>query len=266
MYLVLCVIMIEDNCLGGNMIYKLNDTRKVEKLLCCFDDTLVTSCLEKVMGDIFVTDLADPVSCQAVNGCFIFFAGQPDPELVRNRLDGFCILVPEDDRWMKLIEDVYGDRVEKATRYAIKKCEGFDRAKLQSYVNALPKGFEIKKIDSDIYDMCLNDSFFEDFVSAFESKEKYLQIGLGFVVMKDQKIVSGASSYTSYLEGIEIEVDTHKDYRKLGLARAVCARLILECLDRGLYPSWDAQNTISVHLSETLGYEFSHEYTVYELE
>ena len=33
-----------------------------------------------------------------------------------------------------------------------------------------------------------------------------------------------------------------------------------------LYPSWDAQNKASVHLAEKLGYEFSHEYVVYEVE
>ncbi|MCR5466821.1 MAG: GNAT family N-acetyltransferase [Lachnospiraceae bacterium] len=41
--------------------------------------------------------------------------------------------------------------------------------------------------------------------------------------------------------------------------------LILRCLAEGLYPSWDAQNRISVHLAEKLGYEFDHEYTAYEM-
>jgi len=31
------------------------------------------------------------------------------------------------------------------------------------------------------------------------------------------------------------------------------------------YPSWDAQNMISVHLAEKLGYEYDHEYTAYEV-
>ena len=36
-------------------------------------------------------------------------------------------------------------------------------------------------------------------------------------------------------------------------------------MDEGLYPSWDAQNINSVHLAEKLGYEFDHEYIVYEV-
>lgn len=43
-------------------------------------------------------------------------------------------------------------------------------------------------------------------------------------------------------------------------------RLILECLSKGLYPSWDAQNKASLELSKKLGYHFDKEYTVYEVE
>ena len=103
------------------------------------------------------------------------------------------------------------------------------------------------------------------FVCVFENKEKYLEDGRGMVILKDGKIVSGASSYTRYKEGIEIEVDTSEDERGKGLATIVCAALILRCLDEGLYPSWDAHNMISVKLAEKLGYEFSHEYTAYEV-
>ena len=52
-----------------------------------------------------------------------------------------------------------------------------------------------------------------------------------------------ASSYTVYRGGIEIEIDTHPDHRRRGLARACGAALMLECLKRGLY-SWDAQNPV----------------------
>ena len=49
-----------------------------------------------------------------------------------------------------------------------------------------------------------------------------------------------------------------------GLAYAAGAKLILECLERGLYPSWDAQNKWSAALAKKLGYRYSHTYTVYE--
>ena len=104
-----------------------------------------------------------------------------------------------------------------------------------------------------------------DFVSLFESKEQYLNIERGMVILKDGKIVSGASSYTRYNEGIEIEVDTLPSERRKHLATIACSALILKCLEESLYPSWDAQNIHSVRLAEKLGYEFDHAYVAYEV-
>lgn len=77
--------------------------------------------------------------------------------------------------------------------------------------------------------------------------------------------MSGASSYSRYQEGIEIEIDTREDYRRKGFASVCGAKLILECLKRNLYPSWDAQNKASVSLAEKLGYHYSHIYTAIEI-
>ena len=152
------------------------------------------------------------------------------------------------------------------TRYAIKKDTKFDKALLEANVKKLPAGYELKEIDAEIYDMCLADPVSADFVSSFETKDKYLKWGRGMVIMKDGRILAGASSYTSYKGGIEIEVDTVQEERRKGLATIVCSALILKCLEEGLYPSWDAQNMGSVHLAEKLGYEFDHEYVAYEVE
>lgn len=81
---------------------------------------------------------------------------------------------------------------------------------LKNEILKLPAGYELRKIDADIYEQCLESPATEDFVSAFGSREKYLRLGRGMVILKDGKIVSGASSYTCYNEGIEIEVDTMK--------------------------------------------------------
>lgn len=78
--------------------------------------------------------------------------------------------------------------------------------------------------------------------------------------------VAGAASYTVYDGGIEIEIDTRPDLRRLGLALACGARLILDCLDRGLYPSWDAHDLRSVALAEKLGYHLDRHYQAFLLE
>lgn len=246
------------------MIYELQNTDKVKHLFEGWEETLIYSCLQKVMGKVYVTDMENPKSALAFVGCFGFFTGEPDRELVLNKPDGFVIVTAQNEKWEQLIEESFPS-AKRVSRYAVKKNTSFDRSLLEKNLQMLPEGYELKKIDADIYDQCLKNPVTADFVSSFENKEQYLSIGRGMVITKDGSIVAGASSYTRYKEGIEIEVDTVAEERRKHLATIVCSALILNCLDEGLYPSWDAQNMNSVHLAEKLGYEYDHEYTAYEL-
>lgn len=246
------------------MIYELKETSKVTSLFEGWQETLIWSCLQGVMGKVYVTDTENPRSAFAFVGCFGFFAGEPARELVAGKPEGFVIMVPQNEDWAALIEDCFPS-AKRVTRYAIRKDTRFDTAALRKEVDRLPDGYELKAIDADLYDQCLEDPVTRDFVAPFESKERYLELGRGMVITKNGRIVSGASSYTRYNEGIEIEVDTVAAERRKHLATIVCAALILRCLEEGLYPSWDAQNMDSVRLSEKLGYEFDHEYPAYEV-
>lgn len=244
------------------MVYTLTDTSKVAHLFEGWEETMITSCLQKVMGTIYVTDLEKPKSAMAFVGCFALYAGEPDEELVLHRPSPVMVMLPRDEKWAKLIVECF-PWADRKVRYAIKKDTVFDKEKLMKNLEMLPEGYEVRAIDSELYDLCLEDNDSRDFVSSFDSKEQYLELGRGMVILKDGKIVAGASSYSRYREGIEIEVDTVPEERKKGLATIACSALILRCLEEGLYPSWDAANLISVHLSENLGYEFSHEYIAY---
>lgn len=52
---------------------------------------------------------------------------------------------------------------------------------------------------------------FRDLCSQFESDEDYLKHGWGIVTLDHGEVIAGASSYTYYNDGIEIEIDTHSD-------------------------------------------------------
>ena len=246
------------------MVYEITDTTKVAPLFAGWEETLIYSCLQQIMGKIYVIDVESPKSACAFVGCFAFYAGEPCEELIKAKPDGFVIMTPQNDAWAKAIEKCFSS-AQKVIRYAIKKNTKFDSNKLKDMVKLLPKGYELKKIDGDLYDKCLKNPATADFVSSFENKDKYIEYGRGVVITKGNEIVAGASSYTRYKEGIEIEVDTIESERRKHLATVACSSLILECLKEGLYPSWDAQNVNSVHLAEKLGYEFDHEYVAYEV-
>lgn len=246
------------------MVIELQNPALAAPLFAGWQETMILSCLQRVMGRILVTEGEKPLSALAAVGCFAFLAGAPDDKLLRAIPEGCTILVPQDERWAERIEACLPN-AKRVLRYAMKKDTRFNPDALRKLVARLPAGYRLKRIDGELYDLCLQTPFSVDFVSSFESKEKYLALGRGVVVLRDDGIVSGASSYSRYREGIEIEVDTAREERRRGLAAAACASLILGCLAQGLYPSWDAQNLSSVALAEKLGYAFSHAYPAYEL-
>ena len=271
------------------MIRKVTDTTQVKSLFEGWEETMIWSCLQGVMGDLYADDSGDsaasskasskisgPEAAKAVLGDFIFLAGKPSEELLlyqppcrAAKKAEFQILVPQDAGWERLIERIYGSRAEKITRYGIKKepdaWDGEGRERLQEMAAALPEGYELRLIDQKLYDQCRQQEWSRDLVSQFPNYESYRQWGLGAAVLHGTELVCGASSYSRYREGIEIEIDTKPEYRRRGLARACAARLILECLNRNLYPSWDAANLASVSLAQKLGYTPGHHYEVFYL-
>lgn len=252
------------------MVVKMDDTKKAEPLFFNWQETLIWSCLQNIMGDIYVDDLEKPLSAMAILGDFCFLAGIPNKELVSYKPEGhsrdFIIMVPQNDRWAELIVNGFGDKAKKVTRYAIKKEQNvFDREKLQKAIHSLKPGYSLKIIDEDIFNLCRSSVWGMDLVSQYRDYEMYKKLGIGAAILKDGILISGASSYARYRDGIEIEIDTREDHRRNGLAYVCGAKLILECLERNLYPSWDAQNKASVALAEKLGYHFDHEYLAYEI-
>lgn len=111
----------------------------------------------------------------------------------------------------------------------------FDGERLQAVVGTLSDEFMIKLVDEELYHACKAESWSCDFVSQYADYEMYERLGVGVVILKDGVPVSGASSYSTYAGGIEIEIDTRKDYRRRGLAYTCAAALILECRKRNLY-------------------------------
>lgn len=233
-----------------------------------WDETMIWSCVQGIMGEIHSSSTKN--AAMAILGDFAFFAGEASDELVRykpeNCTQDFIIMVPQNEAWAETIEKCYGDRAKKVIRYATKKePDAFDITKLEQATRKLPADYELKLVGGREYRMCRNNPWAKDLVSQYKEYAVYRKLGLGVVALRKGELMAGASSYSTYREGIEIEIDTREDARRKGLAYACGAKLILECLKRGLYPSWDAQNKQSLSLAEKLGYHFSHEYVAYEI-
>ena len=235
-------------------------------------ETMIWSCLQGEMGKAWADRALHPRCAGVISGDFCYLIGDSGireaEELVQalpaEHTSPFLLIIPLSEGWDKRITARYGDRAEKTERYALKKeKDAFDRNRLASFVERLPQGYTLRRIDRSLYEAVLREEWSADLCSQFASYEMYEEKGLGFAVLHQGKVVCGASSYTVYQGGIEIEIDTRKDFRRKGLARACAARLILECLSRDLYPSWDAANRASLALAESLGYRFDKAYATY---
>ncbi|MBS6395568.1 MAG: GNAT family N-acetyltransferase [Clostridiales bacterium] len=251
------------------MVSRLYHTEYAAHLFDGWQETIIWSCLQNVMGAVYTDDQVNPGSAMAVLGDFCFFAGEPKEELVQYKPKSckkdFIIMVPQSPGWAALVEQGYNERAKKVTRYAMKKePDVFDTERLQR-LTELPPGYELRMMDEELYYQCMREDWSRDLVSQYEDYETYQKHGLGAVVLWEGEPVSGASSYSGYLGGIEIEIDTKEAYRRQGLAAACGAKLILACLERNLYPSWDAHNPESAALARKLGYHLDGPYTAYEI-
>lgn len=216
-------------------------------------------------GSLLVDDEEHITAALIDIGDFCFLAGTPSQRLLA-KIIGSKLLVPRDEAWERLIEAFYGSRAKKFTRYAIKKePNAFDKAKLQAYVDTLDKDYQLRLFDREAFELALSEEWSYDLCSQFDDYADYEKRGLGMAIFHEGKLIAGVAPYATYPDGIEIEIDTKPKYRQKGLATVCGAALILECLQRGLYPGWDAHDLRSLALAEKLGYHLDYPYTAYEL-
>ena len=235
--------------------------RAVWALFSGWEEPMILSCLQGHMGSL-TGDVPDsPRSACAAIGDFCFLAGAPSPDLAAAA--AAPILVPRTPGWQAVIESVWGERVRPHTRYATRKdLHNFDPSRLAALA-VPPAGFTLAPIDLDAYTLLGQVAWSKDLRGQFRDGADFCRRGLGVAAWHDGAIAAGASSYAIFDGGMEIEIDTCPDFRRLGLATACGAALVLACLERGLYPSWDAHTSISLALAEKLGYRSAGPYPVY---
>ena len=238
----------------------MTDWERLTALFDGWEETMVWSCLQGVMGRAMWNE--GVTAGLIASGDFCFLAGEPDRALLARAAGP--ILAPRTPDWHPLIEAYFGPRAIPETRYAIKKEPGiFDRRRLEALAAALPAGYELRLIDEAMVPVLLAQAWSRDLCAAFDSPADCCRRGVGVAALYEGVPVAGAGSYCVYRGGIEVEIDTRPDHRRRGLATACGARLILECLDRGLYPNWDAIDLRSAALAEKLGYRRGDPYPVY---
>ncbi|CBZ35302.1 hypothetical protein, unknown function [Leishmania donovani] len=226
---------------------------------------IVRSALEGHMGQVTVrgSSAAATLRARITVGVFTVLAGAPDAELVSGITTS--LVVPVQPEWIPLIE-AHSPALKPYIRYPMVTATGsFDVRRLQQYAAACPAAYVIEPITEALAERTRKMKWSFDLCGNFRDAADFAARGIGFVALERAtgNIAAGASSFAICDGGVEVEVDTAESHQRRGLALACSARLILECLKRGLYPNWDAHVPHSAHLAEKLGYTRGTPYKAY---
>ncbi len=236
------------------------------------DEVCIWSCIEGIMGRAWVNDINKPLYGVVAVADFLFLLGQvPDVfsvELINiiEKLGKNQIIVSENQDWENGIMKTIPVNIVRFKRYSFHwEPDIFDKKRLLDFVQGKDDGYDVVPFTIEIAEKALLSNFTADFCMFYESPKSFLELGIGFCIFQDDQIVAGASSYSSCKGAIDITIGTINEYRRKGLALKCASKLILACLDRGLYPRWDAANLESVALAEKLGYRFKEAYQVFTI-
>jgi len=225
----------------------------------------VAAAIEGGMGRVFADAQEEPCVALAILD-FHFLAGDPlhanAPLLFKLLQPGNVVIAPT-PAWRHLVTATYQGALTVYHREAF-QAEQFDVDKLRRFCQALPGGFELRQVRPEEVAQFATD-LDRVLIYNFRSHEEFITRGVGMGILHQGRFVSGACSAAVGGGKYEIEIQTHREFRRRGLARAVAAALILHGLERGMEACWDAANEPSSALARQLGFHPTGKYEAYRL-
>jgi hypothetical protein len=135
----------------------------------------------------------------------------------------------------------------------------------------IPKEYLIHKVDA-IFWKKLSDGIFDnaDFLrdrllGSWHSFEEFEHKSIAYCTIFENRIVAVIVGTANYKNIIPIDIETEEKHRRKGLAYAMTAEFIADCLRNNFIPQWDCveSNPSSHHIARKLGFEIINENTVY---
>ena len=208
--------------------------------------------IEGQMGRAYVDDPERPSAWRVTVGPFWYFAGDagsPGGRALLAEYPPYNLLMPSPPAWAAAAKEVFGERLVAFPRYSF-DAGSLSEARLSAILDASPHRDRVRRVDAALLAAPGNLVEFED----YDSAEDFLARGLGYTLLEDGKPAGAAYASLVCSRGIEVSLFVDEPYRRRGVATAISAALLRECVRRGLRPNWDAANQESCALAEKLGY------------
>lgn len=252
------------------MIYKYPQEKRAEMLPLFqgleYLEALVLGILTSDLGKVYVDDLNNPVNSMLVyeEAMLVAFGGSgvgaTAVELF-SKIPKRAAFVYPNEKWAALIKEYFNGKLKFQTRTKFSSAN-LDIEKIRKLKDVIPEGYIIVKINDDVID-----KFEERTVSKISrfcgSIDNFRKNGFGFCALYNGKIAADITNGgISYKNAFEIDIETHPDHRRRGLATVLAAYMIEYSLENGLDPRWDAENKPSADFALKLGYTDPEEYKV----
>ncbi|TDQ39797.1 GNAT family N-acetyltransferase [Aureibacillus halotolerans] len=237
-------------------------------------------------GSVYVDQIEEPrTAIVYAVGLVYYLLGDPENESFNSQLSDFistqlkqesldlcggtwfCSIL-FNEQWKKTLETVIGRR-EYYVDYRI--CYELDavrfRNSLEQPLHVLDEDLTIVEITKEL--IIGVEDLREELTEYWSSAESFMQHGIGYAVLKNDKVISTCYSCCVNGDRHEIYIATFdQSVRNRGLATILGQQFIKECLKRGFSVFWqtDESNEPSKRVADKLGFDYTNRLMAFEFE
>lgn len=205
-------------------------------------------------GKIFADNAENPCSAAAIIGGYCFFAGRPDILIASYIPADREVTVEASTEWYNMLRELFDGRTKPFVRYETKKISWFNVKRLMKEVKKLPDGLEIFEIGEKEFSALKTSDFAGSALELFENIEEFKKSSFGFAVKSEKTAVAAAVCLASFDGGAVLCPLANKGFEEA--LPAVSALFIMDCIRRGLYPYFTADDKEQLKLAQSLGYVY----------
>lgn len=247
---------------------KTNEYNKIDSLIAHKENEFIFVFVQSIIdnnqpGKIFVNNIDNPTAGLVASrgGKYYLFGDEEDRSFNRLLLDflansdnhaNFYDLYFSSNTWLPIIKAPLNDNVVELSRshYIL------SNTTTSPDNHATQSGeFLLKNLNEQLYSRYVNE-IDDSYSLLWDSSEMYLERAFGYCYLNESSFVSACNTF--YIGGgyIEPDIITISDYRKQGLAFALCQEFIKHSRQRKLIPYWDCDsgNIASNLLALKLGF------------
>ena len=217
-------------------------------------DTAIDCVIEGQFGKAFVDAIDSPSAFAFTVGPFWYFAGAGTGVAARDLLSvlpRYGLMMPSTPGWLEAARALYGSAWRVFPRYSFSAAD-LSRSKLATLLDA--SSHSVRALDPAATAQLSSGPEPLLDLADFDSADDFLMRSFGFAAFDGDRPMGLAFASLVCSHSIEVSVFVDEPYRRRGVATAVSAALLIEGLDRGLQPNWDAANPESCALAQKLGF------------